>query len=165
MRFPGTTLSSRRASDTSSSGRYGTSGLVTGTPEISASSGNAAAGSQQQHGRMSTRGQGPMCEFRCALSNAYTRVGCFRARERSCANMARDFYARERHCGLSAYARHRMVNACVWASNMVGRWGQRTNGVDAGVGVCGDTARVNVEFGRAFRRSGDPLLSRRASVA
>jgi hypothetical protein len=63
-----------------------------------------------------------------------------------------------------------------WASNMVGvnmHGGDRERTVSthpglsltsAGVGFCGDTAHVNVEFGRAFYRSGATLLSLAQSV-
>ena len=110
FRRSGATLSSRGASGTSTSGQCGTSGLVAGTPEISALLGNAVGGSQQQHGRTNVRGQSRLGSFHSTLSNAYTRVGCFaHANTRVLTYMARDFYARERYCGLSAYARRERV--------------------------------------------------------
>ena len=113
MRFrcSGATLSPRCASDTSTSGRCSASGMIAGTPDI-ITLGNGAGGSQQQHERTIARGQGHMCTF-CALSNAYTRVGCIRARERSCASMARYLDAQERHCGLSAYARRERARGAI----------------------------------------------------
>ena len=59
------------------------------------------------------RGGRAACTRFFALSNAYTRVGCIRARERSCASMARYLDARERHCGLSAYARRERVRGAI----------------------------------------------------